>query len=354
MNGGVRAGVSGGIEYPPLDLPEGTTATRIAPELLWLRHRVPGSLNHINLWLFDEGDAWTLVDTGMNLPETRVAWEAQFDRVLQRRPIRRLIITHDHPDHFGLAQWLVERHGCALWMTRAEHAIIDGFINGSGASVEVLDDRICTMFGMERDAESDRLGRGFGFRSIFSGVPRPDHCPVDGEVIEIAGHRWTAIVHGGHADEQLMLHDPARGLFISADQVLPRISSNIGIFPARAPVDPLADYLESLAQLALLPGDPLVLPSHGRVFRGLRARIEALLAHHAGFLERMAAAATHAVTVQELSMRMFPQPLDATNRFMAMAETLAHARYLTRRGRLEQSRDPEGRDCYRSSTAVQR
>jgi len=347
VNGRTRVDASGGIEYPALDLPEGTTATRIAPELLWLRHRVPGSLNHINLWLFDEGDAWTLVDTGMNLPETRAAWQTQFDTVLRSRPIRRLIITHDHPDHFGLAQWFVERHGCELWMTRAEHAVIDGFINGPGVSAEVGSDRICTLFGVERGPESERLASGLGFRSVFSGVPQPDHFPTDGEIIEIAGHRWTAIVHGGHADEQLMLADPARGLFISGDQVLPRISSNIGIFPNRAPADPLADYLESLAQLSLLPGDPLVLPSHGRVFRGLRARTEALLAHHAGFLDRMAAAATRSMTIQELSMRMFPQPLDSTNRFMAMAETLAHARYLTRRGRLEHSRDPEGRDRYR-------
>ena len=107
----MSAGQRATLEYPALDLPDGTNATRIAPELLWVRHRVPGSLNHINLWLFDEGDSWTLVDTGMNLPDTRAAWEGLFPTVLRGRPVRRLIITHNHPDHFGLAQWFVERHG---------------------------------------------------------------------------------------------------------------------------------------------------------------------------------------------------------------------------------------------------
>jgi glyoxylase-like metal-dependent hydrolase (beta-lactamase superfamily II) len=335
-----------GIDYPPLDLPEGAQATQIVPGLLWIRHRVPGSLNHINLWLLDEGDAWTLIDTGMNLPETRAGWELLFDAALRGRPIRRLIVTHNHPDHFGLAHWLVERHGALLWMTRAEHAIIDRFMNARDELNEVRRDGIFTMFGMERSAESERLANGIGFRGVFSGVPVPDHFPVDGDVIDIAGHRWRAIVHGGHADEQLMLHDSARGLLISADQVLPRISSNIGIFPGRAPEDPLSDYLASLAKLGRLPEDTLVLPSHGRVFRGLRARTAALAVHHAGFLDRMVATSDRPLTASELSMLLFPQHLDATNRFMATAETLAHARYLTRRGRLERIRDAAGHDRY--------
>ena len=334
------------LEYPALDLPDGTNATRIAPELLWVRHRVPGSLNHINVWLFDEGDSWTLVDTGMNLPETRTAWEALFPTVLRGRPVRRLIITHNHPDHFGLAQWFVDRQGAEVWMTRAEHAIIDGFMHSAPEPSEARRDRICRMFGMERDAESERLAAGLGFRSVISGVPAPRHFPTDGEVIEIAGHRWRAIVHGGHADEQLMLHDAARDLFIPGDQVLPRISSNIGIFPNRAPPDPLADYLDSLACLARLPGDPLVLPSHGRVFRGLRARTAELLSHHADFLGRMLAAADRPLTAVELSLRLFPQQLDAVNRFMATAETLAHARYLVHRGRLDPVDDEAGRNRF--------
>lgn len=342
----MSAGQRATLEYPALDLPDGTNATRIAPELLWVRHRVPGSLNHINLWLFDEGDSWTLVDTGMNLPDTRAAWEGLFPTVLRGRPVRRLIITHNHPDHFGLAQWFLERHGAEVWMTRAEHSIIDWFMHSAPESSESRRDRICRMFGMERNEESERLAAGLGFRSVISGVPAPRRFPVDGEVIEIAGHRWTAIVHGGHADEQLMLHDGARDLFISADQVLPRISSNIGIFPNRAPPDPLADYLDSLQRLAGLPGDPLVLPSHGRVFRGLRARTAELLAHHAEFLGRMLAAADRPLTAFELSARLFPQQLDDVNRFMATAETLAHARYLERRGRLDRVADEAGRDRY--------
>jgi glyoxylase-like metal-dependent hydrolase (beta-lactamase superfamily II) len=343
----VDSDAPGVLEFPPLAVPAPAAATTIAPGLLWIRHPVPGSLNHINLWLIDEGDRWTVVDTGMNLPETRALWETLSAGVMGGRPLGRLIVTHNHPDHFGLAQWLVDRHGCELWMSREEYDVVRRLTCEVEATYLARREGFYTMFGLARDDETDRMARAISFRAVLSGVPPPDRFLAHGDVLGLGGHAWRVIEQGGHADGQVLLHDAARGILISADQVLPRISSNVSVFPGRAPADPLSTYLDSLAELALLPEDTLVLPSHGRPFRGLAARVDELGRHHAAFLERFLSLCDQPLTPFELSLRLFPQRLDSTNRLLATSETLAHARYLWLRGRLLREQDGEGRDRYR-------
>ena len=93
---------------------------QLADGIGWTRSPVPGSLNHINLWVLDDGDGVALVDSGLNMPAAREAWEALFAGPLAGRTVTRVIVTHFHPDHIGLAGWLCERFGVRLWMTRGE------------------------------------------------------------------------------------------------------------------------------------------------------------------------------------------------------------------------------------------
>jgi glyoxylase-like metal-dependent hydrolase (beta-lactamase superfamily II) len=179
-----------------------------------------------------------------------------------------------------------------------------------------------------------------GYRRVMSGIPAEIRRLSDGEELRIGGVRWVAHLVRGHTDGQLVFHAPAAGLLIAGDQVLPRITSNIGIYPERDDLDPLASFLDSFGRLAALEPEPLVLPSHGDVFRGLRLRLEQLRAHHAGTLAEVEALVSAPTTAAELAGRLFRAPLDPLNRILAIGETLAHLHYLVARGRLRVVDEP--------------
>ncbi|MBT7451482.1 MAG: MBL fold metallo-hydrolase, partial [Rhodospirillaceae bacterium] len=97
------------LTYPLDELPEPGGLVRVAPGVFWLRMPLPIALNHINLWLLEDDDGWTIVDTGIGTDETKELWEQLFEKHLNNKPVKRLIVTHMHPDHIGLAGWLVDK-----------------------------------------------------------------------------------------------------------------------------------------------------------------------------------------------------------------------------------------------------
>ena len=319
------------LDYPVAVPPVPGAALELAPGVHWARLPVPGTLGHINVWLLEDGDAWTLVDTGMDVPAARAAWDGPLAAYLGGRPLGRIICTHHHPDHAGLAAWLAERHAAPVCMSAREYAILAAFDQPAAAAERLA--------GFARDgllpAEVDvRILSGAGYRRLLSGVPRQVRTIADGEVLAIGAHRWRAFELAGHTDAQLVLHSDTAGLLIAGDQVLPRISSNIGIYPEREDPDPVASFLASFERLEALEPEPLVLPSHGEVFRGLRQRLGSLRAHHLATLERVMALVAGPLTARELSESLFRSPLDPLNRMLAVGESLANLEHLARRGRL--------------------
>ncbi len=323
------------LEYPVAVPPEIGQAVPLAAGVTWLRLPVPGGLRHINVWLLDDGAGCTLVDTGMDVPAARAAWDGPLAAVLAGRPITRIICTHHHPDHAGLAAWLAARHGVAVYMSEPEERLLRALL-GTGASHEAVLARIAAF---ERDGlvvtdELRPVAAIGGYRRIMSGIPAQIRHLADGDVLEIGAVRWRAHLVRGHTDGQLVFHAAGPGLLIAGDQVLPRITSNIGIYPERADADPLASFLDSFAGLAALEPEPLVLPSHGDVFRGLRARLDQLRAHHAQTLDEVEGLVLAPATAAEVAGRLFRAPLDPLHRLLAVGETLAHLHYLAARGRL--------------------
>jgi glyoxylase-like metal-dependent hydrolase (beta-lactamase superfamily II) len=323
------------LAYPFTVVPEPGTAVPLADRMLWVRLPVPGALRHINVWLLDDGDAWTLVDTGMNVPESRAAWEGPLHAHLGGRPIRRIVCTHHHPDHAGLAQYLAERHGAEVLMTAGEDAVLRR-VEQALADEQLEAARIAAVEaeGLRVEGALAQVIRLERYRGVMSGLPPRVTHVADGETLVAGGRAWAARVLGGHTDAQLVLHCEADGLLISADQVLPRITSNVGIFPERADANPLASYLSSFEVLEQLPEDVLVLPAHGNPFRGLRTRIAQLREHHAETLASILPLLSEPRTAAELARELYTRPLDALNTYLAMAETLAHVRYLVHSGEL--------------------
>ena len=324
------------LVYPVATPPPVGGAVPLGSGVTWVRLPVPGALRHINVWLLEDGAGWTLVDTGMNVPAAREAWDGPLAAVLAGRPITRIICTHHHPDHAGLAGWLAARHGVAVWMSEPEERLLRALL-GTGADHSAV---LARTAAFERDGlvvteDMRPVAAVEGYRRVMSGIPAEVRRLGDGDVLEIGGVRWVARLARGHTDGQLLFHAPGEGLLIAGDQVLPRITSNIGIYPERDDPDPLDSFLSSFAPLAALDPEPLVLPSHGDVFRGLRLRLRELEAHHERTLAEIVGLVPGPATAAEVASRLFRAPLDPLNRMLAMGETLAHLHYLAARGRLK-------------------
>jgi glyoxylase-like metal-dependent hydrolase (beta-lactamase superfamily II) len=338
------------LSYPFGDtLPEIGRTLEVAPGVRWLRTKLPFALDHINLWLLrdrdDEGrEGWAIVDCGIANDATRAAWEQVFANELQGLPVLRVIVTHMHPDHIGLAHWLTERWGCRLWISatdwnaaRMASQTTTGF-GGAGAAA------FMASHGLTDPAAVEKIkARSNYYASMVPQVPPAFRRLLQGDVLHVGGVAWQCIAGYGHAPEHISLHCESLGVMISGDMVLPRISTNVSVIDIEPEANPLPLYLDSIARLRTLPEDTLVLPSHGRPFRGLHERIAQLTQHHdERFADAMAACAQAPQTAASLLPVLFKRPLDLHQTTFAMGESIAHLHALWMDGRLRRRRDPDG------------
>jgi glyoxylase-like metal-dependent hydrolase (beta-lactamase superfamily II) len=327
------------LEFLPLAPPAFGAAQPIADGVRWLRIPLPMELNHINVWLMDDGDGWLLVDTGMAQDVCRQAWMELEARVLDGRPLRRIFVTHDHPDHMGLAPWLAERHGAAVWMSAHAHRSSGEFLATEPAALEARMRAFLHHHGVEtRDAEPARGDH----RAWFGGWPALAHAPADGDVVAAGGGQWQVIETGGHCGGHLCLYDAARRLLVSGDQVLPTISPNVSVLSSAPDANPLRDFLASIERLRACAPPTLVLPSHGRPFRGVHARLADLEAHHRQQLESLRTHCAEPRTACELLPAMFRFVPRGFHRLLAIGEAVAHLNYLCAAGVLVRTVDAAG------------
>ena len=324
------------LDYPYADPPAPGATLEVAPGVVWLRMPLPFALDHINLWLLADGDGWTLVDCGYASDETRALWERHFATTLARRPLRRVVATHYHPDHVGNAQWLCARAGCALTMTQAEfmtaHAAAD---ERSGYDVG----RIVELFrahGMTPEHAAALQARGNAYRRGVPTLPDSFQRLMKGDGILVDGKPWHVLEGHGHSPEHASLYGTESGALISGDMLLPRISTNVSVWAIEPEGDPLQRFLESLAAFEGLPADTLVLPSHGLPFRGIALRVAELRAHHAARLGELEQAIRQRGprSAADVLPVLFRRELDLQQRFFAMGEAIAHLNHLWHAGRL--------------------
>lgn len=305
--------------------------------LLWIRLPIPGQLRHINVWLVPGKRGWVLVDTGMQTPEIRQAWEALSRRLPLAGGLSAIVVTHHHPDHYGMAQWLSQRFDAEVWMNPRAAAMAAALLQDGVLLDPPTEERYSDSLGVEFDPETRRIFSGVAYRRIVSGLV-PTRPLGQGNRLPAADEDWWVSEHDGHAPGHLCLHQRAAGLLISGDQVLPRISSNVGLYPGSEDADPLGDYLRSLDALATLPADTLVLPAHGHPFRHLHGRLDALRLEHRERLGKIEEFCASPRSTGEVTARLFRlERLDALNRVLALMETLAHLRRLELEGRIGRS-----------------
>lgn len=340
------------LHFPVATAPVPGEVVPIAPGVLWLRMPLPFALNHINLWLLEDGPHWTIVDCGYALPETQAAWQQIFAERLGARPVGRVIVTHYHPDHIGLSGWLAECWDAPLWITEKEwlHARM---MTGDGAADYARSARSFARRAGLAEEDSDLFARRHsGYRRGLPSVP-PSYVRLsDGMAITIGGREWWVIVGEGHAPELACLYCAETGVLIAGDQILPRISPNISVPPHEPAGDPLARYLRSLDKLRrALPPDTLVLPSHNLPFRGVHVRIDELAAHHRERCAEVIAACARPHSAAELLPIMFRRRLDAHQTAFALGEALAHVHYLIGQGEVAREVGRDGVDRFLKKAA---
>ena len=318
------------------------------PGILWLRLPLPMRLNHINLWLMSDGDGWTLVDTGLGTPEAKEIWEEIFAKGLQGKPITRMIVTHFHPDHVGLAGWLAERWGVTMVATELEW-LYGRIIPLESGPVRVANaTRFYCENGLSKEVAEVVANRPASMRPFVSTVPTFFKRVSDGDDIEIGGRNWRVIVGQGHSPEHACLFCPEINVMIAGDQVLPRITPNVSVWPAEPEGNPLSRFLSSLARIdEMVRTDPLVLPSHWLPFQGLNPRIGYLIAHHDERLAEVEVACVEPRTGADIVPLLFRRELDISQMGIALGEALAHTHLLMGQGRLRKERRPDGAIVFR-------
>ena len=342
-----------GLTYPlGRKGPEPGELIALADGVGWARLPVPGSLKHINVWALDDGEPESggvaLVDTGLDIPPSREAWEALFAGPLAGRTVTRVIVTHFHPDHIGLAGWMTERFGVALWMSRDEWL----FARMLTADTRPAAPREAIAYwraaGWSPEQVEAEAAKGWGrFASVVSPVPLSFIRIRDGDRLRIGARDWRVMVGNGHCPEHVCLIDVQAGLMIAGDQVLPRITSNVSLSLSEPEADPLGDWLSSIAKLKTLPETLLVLPSHGEPFTGLHARLDALDAGHRDRLDALHAHIAEPRRAVDCFSVLFGRKIDESVIGLATGEAMAHLRRLEVEGRAR--RDvTDGTNWYRA------
>lgn len=338
------------IAYEFERAPEPGRTARVADGLHWLRMPLPFALNHINLWLLEGSGAWTIVDTGVHTEDSRAIWRRVLDDELQGGAVDRVLLTHLHPDHSGCAGWLCAELDANLWMTREEYLLCRvltadtgrdapaagvGFYHAAGFPAEAVG-RYREMFGM--------------FGRFVAELPASHTRLQDGDRVDVGGHVWEVVVGRGHSPEHACLFDAGRNLMIAGDQILPTISSNVSVYPTEPAADPLADWLRSLRHFKeRIPEDVLVLPAHGRPFRGAHRRLDQLIDEHESSLEALLEHCREPRRVVDVFPALFRAPVRNSNLIMATGESIAHLNYLMHQGEIERRRDADGIDWYQAT-----
>ncbi|WP_410218326.1 MBL fold metallo-hydrolase [Paracoccus sp. (in: a-proteobacteria)] len=325
--------------------PSEGAATEVAPGILWMRLPLPMALDHVNVYALEDDDGWTIIDTGFDSKRGREIWGKLQAGPLAGRPIARVIATHHHPDHVGLAGWFMERHGAGLMISRtawlmARMLTLDVQDHASPQALEFW-----RRAGMPADLLTRRrTERPFNFSDVVHPLPLGFARLAEGDIIRIGRRQWRVAMGHGHAPCHATFWSQDDSLVIGGDQLLPSISPNLGVYPTEPEADPVGEFLDSCTRLRILAhDDQLVLPGHKLPFTGLPFRLDQLIQNHRAALARLA----EALAVQPRSAvgcfdLLYKRRIGEGEFGLALVEAVAHLNHLHRAGVIRPVEERDG------------
>ena len=337
-----------GLRYPWAEPPENGDAIEVAPGVLWCRLPLPMKLDHVNVYALDDGDSWTVIDTGFDSKKTRGMWESLMAGPMGGKPVGRVVVTHHHPDHVGLAGWFQSEHGAELLTTRT------AWLMARMLTLDVQETPVPESVAFWRSAGMDPAllaeraqERPFNFGDIVAPMPLGYTRLRQGDVIEMGGRRWDVHIGNGHAPEHATFWSRDDTLVLAGDQILPSISPNIGVYATEPMADPIGDWLEACERLATLAReDHLVLGGHKLPFTGLPTRMRQLIDNHHGALDRLLAFLATPKAAGDCFAPLFKRTIGPGEYGLALVEAVAHLSHLYQDGRATRSRRDDGAWVY--------
>ena len=345
--------VSDAIRHPWPEPPAMGEAIPVADGILWLRLPLPMALDHVNVYALAEDDGWTVVDTGFDTTRSRAVWEALLAGPLAGRPICRVVVTHYHPDHIGLAGWMQAR-GAGLVTTRtswllARMLVLD--VHDLPVAETVAFWRAA---GMEPGLLARRMTeRPFNFCDVVAPLPLGYTRIAEGDTIRMGGRDWRVRTGDGHAPEHATFWEVGGTLVIGGDQLLPSISANLGVYATEPEADPVGEWMDSCRRLsAFARPDQLVLPGHKLPFTGLPLRLEQMIDNHVGALARLRELLVSPKVATECFEVLFRRRVGEAEYGFALVEAVAHLNHLARTGAVRRWRREDGAWLWQTRTSA--
>jgi len=328
------------IRFPHDVPPAEGEAIEVADGVLWMRMPLPMKLDHVNVYALDDGDSWTVIDTGFNSKRGRAIWDKLITGPLAGKAISRVIVTHHHPDHVGMAGWLQSDHGAELWTTRT------AWLFSRMLTLDVQDEWPAETLAFYRSAGMDqavyekrRAERPFNFSDVVAPMPLGFKRIKQDDVLTIGGRRWAVHMGNGHAPEHATLWSLDDDLVISGDQVIAGISSNLGVYATEPDADPVGDWLESCERLGALAQERhFVLPGHKLPFYGLPKRMTQLIENHHSALKRLEMFLSEPKTAAECFPPLFKRTIGEGEYGLALVEAYGHLNHLHQNGKVKRQR----------------
>ncbi|MCF6444375.1 MBL fold metallo-hydrolase [Nereida sp. MMG025] len=332
------------LRYPFPDAPCEGEAIPIADGVLWMRLPLPMALDHVNVYALDDGDAWTIVDTGFDTKRSRAIWRMLMDGPLAGKRIGRVIVTHHHPDHVGLAGWFQSEHDAALVCTRTT------WLFSRMLTLDAHDRPTSETLSYWRSAGMDPAilakraqERPFNFADCVAPMPLGYKRIKEGDQITIGGRTWDIRIGNGHSPEHATFWSADDNLVLSGDQIIPSISSNIGVYATEPEADPVAEWLEACERLAAYARDDhFVLGGHKLPFTGLPTRMRQLIENHHGALRRLHNHLDAPKSAGQCFAPLFKRTIGEGEYGLALVEAMAHCLHLWHEGRATRHKSDDG------------